>query len=334
MGASHGLQSSIDQYPIYTGFWINWSRGKVMGATLTLRQSDANLLMAFIALFIAFVTARVWRILCFILHQVYSVSYPQNAAYHQRQAILCNSASPENGARLLFHLLFVGRHSSNCDRFRTSISAIMAIVCICCSTAAGGLSSLISTAVGNEVLLKSANCGRILMPETPEPIERTSAYLACISYGAQQIGNAENYAQQCYSDDSTGVLECGRFAEKNLPVYTDTMAACPFEEEMCRSPSENLRIDTGHIDSHDGFSLNTPTNRRITWRNVLHCAPLATKEFTSYRSTSTGNLTVYNYGLEASGTLNGTYAAQSVESQYKALLASDAIVFNDDYQIE
>jgi len=38
---------------VYTGVWTNWSRGKVNGSTITLTRNDANLLIAFLAFFIA-----------------------------------------------------------------------------------------------------------------------------------------------------------------------------------------------------------------------------------------------------------------------------------------
>jgi hypothetical protein len=48
------------QYAVYTGYWTNWSQSPVFRATLTLTRSDANLLIAFIAFFIAFVGTRFW----------------------------------------------------------------------------------------------------------------------------------------------------------------------------------------------------------------------------------------------------------------------------------
>lgn len=41
------------QLPIYIGSWTNWDQGKVHGATLTLRREDSNILIAFLAFFIA-----------------------------------------------------------------------------------------------------------------------------------------------------------------------------------------------------------------------------------------------------------------------------------------
>lgn len=42
------------QIPVFTGIWTNWSHGKVYGATITLSKRDSNLLVAVIALFVAF----------------------------------------------------------------------------------------------------------------------------------------------------------------------------------------------------------------------------------------------------------------------------------------
>lgn len=41
--------SSGAPYPVYVGFWTNWSQGSVLGATLTLAQANANLVIAFVA---------------------------------------------------------------------------------------------------------------------------------------------------------------------------------------------------------------------------------------------------------------------------------------------
>lgn len=102
--------STMDPYPVYTGIWTNWSRGKIMGATLTLNRQDADLLIAFSAFFIAFISTRTWRILCFCFHRSFSTSSPQDIVYHQRQVILRNSNSPENSIYLLWQLLWATRH--------------------------------------------------------------------------------------------------------------------------------------------------------------------------------------------------------------------------------
>jgi hypothetical protein len=91
---------------VYLGVWTNWSKGTVMGATLTITRQQGDLLIAFTGFLIPFVASRFWRILCFILHLYYSTSKPEDAIYHQQQVILRNSSSPDTGLVSLFRLLW------------------------------------------------------------------------------------------------------------------------------------------------------------------------------------------------------------------------------------
>ena len=315
------------QYPVYLGFWINWSRGRVMGSTLTLRQSDANFLIVFIAFFVAFIATRFWRILCFVLHRFYSEPNPQDAIYHQRQAILRNSSSPEYGMWLLFRLLLAGRRSKS--PFRPAFAALCALLCIGAFTIAGGFSSRISTAVGNEVLLQSSNCGYGSLRSWAR-----SPYYPSDPYLAETLNNAANYAQQCYPNDTTGLLDCGRFITPRIPGTLNMTADCPFKNDMCRTSSSNLRLDTGYVDSHIDLGLNAPENDRILWRNVVHCAPLVTKGFTSHNVTALGNLTFYHYGTTSGLPRNVTYSAESVEAQVARFISPDMAVTTANYRIE
>lgn len=51
---SLGLDDAT-QYPVHIGIWTNWSRGEILGLTLTLKRREGNLLLAFTAIFVAFV---------------------------------------------------------------------------------------------------------------------------------------------------------------------------------------------------------------------------------------------------------------------------------------
>jgi len=61
--------SALVNNNVYIGTWTNWSRGSVLGATLTLTRSNGNLLIAFTAVFVAFISARFWKIACFAIHR-------------------------------------------------------------------------------------------------------------------------------------------------------------------------------------------------------------------------------------------------------------------------
>jgi hypothetical protein len=105
-------RSGADYYDIHLGFWTNWSDGKVQGSTLTISRQDGNLLVAFVALFVAASGKSMWRLVCFLLHRYFSSPTAQDGLYHQRQAILQNSETSEDGAWRLLQLLWVWRRRS------------------------------------------------------------------------------------------------------------------------------------------------------------------------------------------------------------------------------
>ncbi|KAI0449692.1 hypothetical protein F5B21DRAFT_517984 [Xylaria acuta] len=300
-----GQKSGAEYYPVHLGIWTNWSRGRIFGPTLTLRRQDADLLIAFTAFFIAIVSTRVWRIVCFAFHRQHATPTQQDVVYHQCQVILRNSSSAETGIRLLTRSM------------RLATTVVVAAVCIAAFTSAGGFSSQISTTVGTEVLIKSANCGSSASTGFVDAM--SSPFLPII---AGAINNAANYAQQCYSNNNTGILNCGRFITKNIVSHIETQADCPFPNSVCRVKSANLRIDSGFINSHDHFGLNSPPNERILTRKILHCAPMKTSGFSGQRATSFGEITVYHYGSMEIGDEVVDYmtTASSISSQYSTTL--------------
>jgi hypothetical protein len=323
--------SDTDKYPVYLGVWTNWSRGQVFGLTLTLKRQEANLLIAFTAFFIALVSTRFWRIVCFAFHRHYATPSPQNTVYHQRQAILRNSSAAESGMLLLLQLIWAnGRNGLG-----VLLSVVVAAFCVAAFAVAGGLSSQISTAVGTEVLIHSANCGyldfnKVTAAGSDGDLE---GYFALAPVEAEAINNAANYAQQCYSNATAKILDCGRFTKMALPIIVNNKAACPFQEAMCRSNSTNIQIDSGYIDSHEDLGLNSRADHRILARNVLHCAPIRTEGFTSQNNTSLGNLTLYHYGniTVPTGLTDYSFAVESIESQYAIARSPDFPVSGGNY---
>ncbi|KAI0439426.1 hypothetical protein F4803DRAFT_564555 [Xylaria telfairii] len=303
-----------EYYPVHLGLWTNWSRGRIFGPTLTLKRKDADLFIAFTAFFIAIVSTRVWRIVCFAFHRRYATPTQQDVVYHQHQVILRNSSSAENGIQLLIRLLWDNRNKKGSMRLATTV--MVAAVCIVAFAAAGGFSSQISTTAGIEVLIKSANCGFDSLNGAS-----SAEQFPILPVIAGAINNAANYAQQCYSNNNTGILDCGRFVTKNIASHIDTQAGCPFSDSLCRVGSANVRVDSGFINSHDHFGLNSPPNERILTRTVLHCAPMKTAGFSSQLTISSGNITLYHYGSMQSGDSVVDYMAtsSSISSQYSII---------------
>ena len=320
---SAGATVAYNQYPVYLGSWVNWSRGKVFGATLTMTRESGNLLIAFTALFVAFVSSRFWRIVCFLLHRHFSSAESRDALHHQRQVILRNSWGPEESAWTLGQLFFAWRSSTRRPFSRILPLLACASICICAFSVAGIFSSEISTAIGDEVLIASTDCGIVLMQGG------TSHELMVATFKSDSVfaSSAANYAQQCYSTvglpSSSTMFDCNTFATDRLPVTVDTDAPCPFNETMCRSKS-NIRLDTGYLDSNEHFGINAPPDERVLFRQVYTCAPLETKGYTEDRVGVHKNFTRYYYGqallpMEGTVVANFTYEASSIETQYSEI---------------
>jgi hypothetical protein len=309
-----GTQATqASHYDVYLGVWTNWSRGRVLGSTLTLSRQNGDLLIAFAAFFVAFVGTRTWRIACLILHYMCTSSGPQDAVHHQRQAILRNSPNPESGLVSFLELLFAwkGTTRATYQRIvqRVIPPLILAVTCLSGFVIASGFSSRVSTATGSEVLLTGNNCG---WPSIDLYPETESIFTSLIPYWSKQTATLANYARECYSSGASGVLDCSVFVQKYLGVRgtANLNSTCPFRGNICRMNDSNIMLDSGFLDSNDDLGLNTPQNQRFTYRRVLQCAPLRTEGFKStYNTSQDKSYTTYHYGLPLMGniTSNRTY---------------------------
>lgn len=316
----------MDNMQVYLGIWTNWSRGAVMGATLTTTREYGNLVIALTAFFIPFVATRFWRICCFFLHRLHSTTEPKGAINHQRQVLLRNASSMESALILLLSLLNSWRGRKHA-KLGTLLSLFgFTLVIIAAFTVAGGFSSRISSGISDEVLVNGKNCAivRMITQSNMDSLE------AMTSYTSRAYTDAANYAQQCYSDDSSGILGCDRFVVKNLKTATvETNRSCPFSGEICRSNNSNIRLDTGYIDSHDHLGLNAPLNERFGYRHVLECAPIKTEGYVTYTVRDNVTWAQYHYGSQYIGeTLNNrtrfnyTYEVENLDYQYKSYSGS------------
>lgn len=287
-----------------------------MGATLTLRRTEGNYLLALTSLFITIVSGCFWSIVRRMLHRCYSTSAARDALHHQQQAVLRNSSSAFESFQVLFSLAWAWRHTIKSKQrlLRLVPGALAAAVVVVSFGIASGVSSLLSSAIGTQVRIDGTNCS-LVNSQADDP--NYDAY-SLVSYRARMVSNYANYAQQCYSSNSSsGIFDCTSFVRPTLPSTVDTRAPCPFTNGLCRSDDANIRLDTGYIDSNNDLGMNAPEDERVLFRAVLSCAPLSTAGFTTDITTETGDYTLYNYGNKTMGH-NYTYKARSVRDQYPA----------------
>lgn len=279
--------SSSTTYPVYLGVWTNWSLGgRVTGSTITLGQRDGVLLTAFLAVFITFASSRLWRITCFALHQIF-LSHPdlrQDGLYHQRQAILRNIVDAKTGLITFTRVLWAWRNRAYRPYYRILPMVIFSLINAAVFTVASIFSSRISSAMGNEVLISSPDCGTAqytfnsssLPQSTPENMGNIYA-----PWVAERIYSYANFAQRCYSHGSEAE-NCGPYVKKRLPTTIDQNASCPFQAHICRHPTENIRLDTGYLNSQADLGLNAPIDLQYNFRKITHCAPIKSE---GYRKT-------------------------------------------------
>ncbi|PFH59429.1 hypothetical protein XA68_12406 [Ophiocordyceps unilateralis] len=302
------------QFHVSLGVWTDWSRGRIMGATVTLRRTEGSLLIAFTAFFIGLVASSFWRILRLALHRYYSTPEPRDALHHQRQAILRNACTIPASLWALSRLSWTWRH----DRtiwLRTLPIIAGAGLSILAFTVAGGFSSALSTAVGNAVLLDGSRCLRL--PDQA-PVNRFELVSPLSRYWGRSTANSANYAQQCYSANSSNMFDCTTYVKENLPGTADQQAPCPFQRGICRSDTSNLLLDTGYIDSHEHLGINSPPDDRIKFRHTTHCAPLVTAGYSTELTTQYNNYTRYYYGgfIRSEPAADWTWQVESISSQY------------------
>jgi hypothetical protein len=314
--------SSSSPYAVRLGLWTNWSRGRIFGPTLTLERRHGDLIIGFTAFFIAYVGTRFWRIICLACHHTYSTRDPRYAFHHQRQAILRNSSSAESGLWSLSLLLWAWRHEKLSGLLHSLLVISLAVVCLGGFLIAGGFSSFISSSVGNQVLIDSDDCWYFREQSNLQNEPSKTAWKA------RAISNAQNYASNCYSSNTSGALSCSSYVSSKLPTaIADLNAPCPLKDSsICKSNSSNIYLDTGHIDSNDHLGLNFPPEDRILFRRVLHCAPLVTVGHHVSNRTASANYTQYNYGDTADinpdqsrSMLDFTYQVQDLDSQYSEI---------------
>ena len=262
---------------VYTGAWINWSRGHVLGPTLTLTSRNGGLLTAFLGIFVTIAGAACWRILCFIIHQWRAEKGSKNdALYHQQQAILRNSSSPGAAAWQMSQVAWSWKSIARNPVLRNLPLVILAILNMSLFGLAGVFSSEISKAAGNETLLRSPNCGTLMTyPEFPEVYRAVDA---------NQTLAAAAYSRACYGSDSDD-LTCNRYPRRNIQFTTKPNAHCPVDDALCAlGPNSAFEVESKLIDSHEDLGINAKKSERIQFRKTTSCTIVPTVDYAQYEN--------------------------------------------------
>ena len=265
-----------NDHNVYLGIWTNWSHDRIRGATLTLSRRNGGLLTAFLALFVTVVGTRFWRIGCFFIHRHFSSEHARDALCHQQQAILRNAANSTSGLWALLRACWAWRRNGLAPYRRFLPSAVFAILTFMVFAVATIFSSEVTTSMGQEALLRSSNCGFLMMERSAED-DANIVY----PYLSKRTALSMAYAQRCYNNNANS-RDCSTFYKPRLQWTADRNATCPFPggEAICLNSFSSLRLDTGYIDSDRDLGINSPPGTRFLYRSTADCAPLKTEGYT------------------------------------------------------
>jgi hypothetical protein len=243
----------------------------VHGSTLTLSPQGSAYLIAFIALFVRLAGGQLWPVLAFLVAVGRSTTEPQDALYHQQQAILRNASSPAVVTWTMAKLLWAWKGSANRAGLRTFTFIFTGLTYTAAFAVAGILSSRIAS-INSEVLSSPTSlCGswpypylRLFGPAKGSWQDYSKQRSEYDANAIQLVKKSHNYVAQCHkmgaNIDETSE-SCLPYGKNPINWSTNLHAPCPFDQDMCIA--EAVEFDTGFLDSNTHLVINTNTHDRI-----------------------------------------------------------------------
>ncbi|KAH0558778.1 hypothetical protein GP486_004582 [Trichoglossum hirsutum] len=318
---------------VYTGSWTNYSKGRILGATITLPSREADVLIAFLALFVGWVGSHLWGILCFVIHQVRCSSKDCDGLHYQQQAVLRNGVTDTNSLLQWVRLSLYWRTRTQ-RAFKRCLALIIVALCHIAAFGTAGIFSSRVVKAGDEVLIRG-DCGWLTDTITSKSLDDFTqrdwnGSNAFYVSGQNNLRRSLQYSRACYAGQtSSDSVECKIFTKSFLELKADRSASCPFGKEMCVL-GHGLTIDTGYLNSDLDLGVNAPENDRIWFRRVSSWTPLPTTNYTgagwvTLNGTIPGDkFLLYYYGQSPSINKNYTF----VLGNYSWLLESDTYVLD------
>jgi len=326
---------SVDPNNVYVGLWTDVTRGRILGAVITLPSSAGAVFIALLAVFVHVAGIHLWHLVRFALHQFQATDKGLHPLARQVQAVLRNNGSAASTGLRLLELLWHWRGRS-APLGAASGLGVAGLAFAACIALAGVSSSTILDTTNVVVLLSSPHCGKFDKRglDAEEIVLNSAKLVAYLSYEQEHTSLSSTYARQCYNGTSPPEA-CNGFAVPNITWSTDYHASCPFSEQMCIGAA--MAEDTGRLNSNAVFGLNFPVDQQVDFRRLLTCVPIAQDGFVStlpYTLTTgsnssaaglvvenrTANISYYSYGPAVDGSnftiLLDSYIAGELSGYY------------------
>lgn len=261
-------------YEVHEGFWIDWSNGRVTGATLTLTEQHGAYLIAFLALFVHISGSSLWRLTSFIVFRIRAGLGCCEKVTFQQQAILRNGSS---AIAALSALVLAAVRSKKRQKH---IALICWALANCIGVLAAGILSSKVASKQPDVLLQPTNCGRWWKFEpggATHNIVIDEEWFREVSLNFEATQNlyktSSQLASVCYTNANPN-SGCFWFARQPLQWTSAIAAGCAFDDESICQANTSFSIDSGFVDSDRHLGINSMPEDRIKIRIQKSCSPL------------------------------------------------------------
>ncbi|KAF1957462.1 hypothetical protein CC80DRAFT_470752 [Byssothecium circinans] len=309
--------SELEDAFVKRGYWIDHSRGLVMGQTLTVESQTGIIIVAILTILASVASAQLWNLCAFLIHQFRADGNPSDGLFWQQQALLRTMPTPTAFLADSFKLSWRWRSKLPCPLLRSSLLLVFA-VCFVVSSIAGGIST--SYVVDNsniEVLVNGPMCGHINYTRVYGN-QSTSPLIAGLGESIQ------SYVANCYQNRSSLPAPCqNTFSRPRIP-FTTVPSSCPWNTSMC-APGETpaVAMDSGLLDMRTHFGLNVEAKDTVKFRRRDTCnvLPLEGRIFTRNASYWEGS---GRFGDDRTTLEFGTYRNTPLELRPEATFVQSA----------
>lgn len=297
-----------EQATIYTGIWTDWSHGSILGKRLRLSASHAQLLTAFIVLFITWVGVEAWTLAAFAIHQAGVPSRHCDILRAQQQVIIRNTDSSASATLALIQHAWAwpwtgGLRLSAWRSVYLCVSAVLLMLFF--QGMATIVSLLLITTSGDLRLIAGSNCGYL-----------NYSGLGINDFDVEMLNDTRSAAEcvrSCYYRGNR-LSQCTTYVTERLPRKANTAVPCPFNTAVCLPEVSAHRMASGYLSSMQHFGINFPENESVEYRKVSKCALHNQAGYTTNDSASMR----YFYGNPPGRTTDFSFEQFHVLTTYQA----------------
>ena len=258
--------SELDSRYVKRGYWVNQSKGSIMGKTITTDTRSGTIIVALLAVCTGLATSHLWSVLTFLYHQYRADGKPSDGLLRQQQAILRTLPTPTSlladSCKLWFRW---GRIESKKRRDVTQqlLPQIVAgFLFVLGSLTAAIFSSYVVTSSDLEVLIRSPFCSKFYVG---------GGY--SLYYRTRVQSLSSRYTDECYEDKTPLPVRCSTIFTRSAIPFVEEKVAYPFDPRICASPS--ISFDTGLLDLNDALGFNLEDGDKIRYRQKTACTLLS-----------------------------------------------------------